>query len=51
MTTKTATQKYPQTKRIVSRQHKDDLKMLATASPKTLVQAVVQGFGLKKAQK
>ena len=50
MMTKTPIKKHPQTKRITSRQHKDDLKALATASPKALAKAVVQGFGFQKSR-
>ena len=38
----------PRTPRIKADRHKDDLRVLATASPDKLARAVVQGFGLKK---
>ena len=36
------------TPRINAEQHKDDLRVLATASPKKLVQDVLKGYGLRK---
>lgn len=48
MTTKTPVKKYPQTKRVKVEQHKDDLRVLATATPRELAKAVVQGFGFKR---
>ena len=45
------TTRSPRTPRIKTEQHKDNLKVLATASPDKLAQAVVRGFGSKKANR
>ena len=45
------TPKPPRTPRIKADRHKDDLKVLAQASPNKLAQAVVKGFGFKHSQK
>ena len=36
--------------RIKTVQHKDDLRVLTTASPDALARAVVQGFGVQKSK-
>ncbi len=51
MTTKMPDRKHPQTPRVLKEQHKEDLKVLATATPKELAKAVVQGFGFKQGSK
>ena len=40
----------PRTPRIKTEKHRGNLKVLATASPDKLAQAVVRGFGFKKAK-
>ena len=45
------TPRQPRTPRIKAEQHKDDLQVLAAASPAKLVRAVVSGAGYRKAEK
>lgn len=45
------TMKQPQPPRVKEDQHKDELRVLKTATPLKLAQAEVQSYGVRKARK